>query len=150
MTIKDAVARLYACLMRVAEKALRWFNRGRFGHAIDAIVRTWGTEFEAEVNQMEEHFANVTSHAALAARAEIRDIHVAFRAAEARAVTAEQAATVARAELCAIQSAIQRLEERAATAEYASSAARNGLQLAVDSIKRDISLHFQGKYLPYR
>ena len=80
--MKKAVAPLYASLIRISVKSLRWYKQSRFGHALGSLASPWTLSYEDDVLDMRNHFANLNSFAAAAARAELRDLHISSKLQE--------------------------------------------------------------------
>lgn len=73
--MREAVARLYATLMKILLRALRWYRHGRVMHALSSIANLWGMEFEQELGDVEQQARAVDELAQSASRAELREAH---------------------------------------------------------------------------
>ncbi|KAI0403449.1 hypothetical protein F4802DRAFT_608043 [Xylaria palmicola] len=73
--MREAVARLYAVLMKFLLRALRWYRHGRAMHVLSSIANPWGLEFEQELGDVERQARIVDELAQSASRAELREAH---------------------------------------------------------------------------
>ncbi|KAI1298944.1 hypothetical protein F5Y03DRAFT_386486 [Xylaria venustula] len=73
--MREAVARLYALLMKFLLRALRWYRHGRVVHLLSSIANPWGLEFEQELGDVERQARVVDELAQSASRAELREAH---------------------------------------------------------------------------
>ncbi|KAK8043795.1 hypothetical protein PG994_012633 [Apiospora phragmitis] len=72
--IREAVARLYAAIVKFALRALRWYQQGRLMHIASAIASPWALGFEEELAEIERNSKSVEELAQSAARAELREL----------------------------------------------------------------------------
>ncbi|KAI1111945.1 hypothetical protein F5Y14DRAFT_287331 [Nemania sp. NC0429] len=73
--MREAVARLYAALMKFLLRALRWYRHGRLIHVLSSVANPWGIEFEQELGDVERQARAVDELAQSASRAELREAH---------------------------------------------------------------------------
>ena len=72
--IREAVARLYAAIVKFALRALRWYQQGRLMHIASTIASPWALGFEEEFAEIERNSNSVEELAQSAARAELREL----------------------------------------------------------------------------
>ncbi|KAI0908787.1 hypothetical protein F4823DRAFT_597280 [Ustulina deusta] len=71
--MREAVARLYAVLLKFLLRALRWYRHGRVMHVLASIANPWSLEFEEELGDVERQARAVDELAQSASRAELRE-----------------------------------------------------------------------------
>lgn len=72
----NAIANLYAQILKFCIKATKWYSRNSFMHMVAAVTKPWELEFASILAQIETHSNRVRNLANLALKAEIRDIHI--------------------------------------------------------------------------
>lgn len=72
--IREAVAQLYAAIVKFALRALRWYQKGKLAHVAAAIASPWALGFEEELAEVSRHARSVQELAQSAARAEMREL----------------------------------------------------------------------------
>ncbi|KAI0428595.1 hypothetical protein F5Y09DRAFT_283915 [Xylaria sp. FL1042] len=73
LAMREAVARLYAALMKFLLRALRCYRHGRIMHMLSSITNPWGLEFDQELGDVERQARAVDELAQSASRAELRE-----------------------------------------------------------------------------
>ena len=74
--MKEAVAHLYARIIKFLQHAVRWYQKGKLAHAWAAIAKPWALNFKYHLDEVGEHARNVESLSSSACRAELRDTHL--------------------------------------------------------------------------
>ncbi|KAK6860767.1 hypothetical protein PG995_004403 [Apiospora arundinis] len=72
--MREAVAHLYAAIMKFALRALRWYGQGKSMHIVLAIASPWPLHFEEELRDIDHNSRRVQDLAQSASRAEIREL----------------------------------------------------------------------------
>lgn len=73
--IRDAVAHLYAQIIKFIQKAVGWYKMGSLAHAWGSIARPWALNFQENVEDIKIISQRVDELANTAEKAEIRDVH---------------------------------------------------------------------------
>lgn len=76
--MRDAVAQLYAHILRYFLKALKWYDKSRVGRIFGAILQPYEIGYEDTVEQIKYCVANIQNLANSKSQAEIRDLTVGF------------------------------------------------------------------------
>ncbi|PMD40231.1 hypothetical protein L207DRAFT_487928 [Hyaloscypha variabilis F] len=71
--MKEAISQLYAQIILFTSRAIRWYKKGKFSHAVSAVARPWALNWKDSVNDITEQSRRVESLARVAAQAELRD-----------------------------------------------------------------------------
>ncbi|KAK8061146.1 Nacht domain protein [Apiospora hydei] len=74
--MREAVARLYAKIIKFALMAVQWSKKSKVMHSVAAIIHPFKLSFSPIINEIAEHSQRVNELASAASRAEIRDQHV--------------------------------------------------------------------------
>jgi hypothetical protein len=74
--MKEAVARLYANIMKFVVRALRWYRQGRPMHMLSSITNPWRLDFEQELGEVEQDARGIDNLAQSASQAELREAHL--------------------------------------------------------------------------
>ncbi|KAK7912160.1 hypothetical protein PG985_014641 [Apiospora marii] len=72
--MREAVARLYAAIIKFAIRAMRWYQQGKSKHILSAIVSPWSLHYEEELRDIDQSSRNVQDLAQSASRAELREL----------------------------------------------------------------------------
>lgn len=70
--MQNAVARLYACILRFFLSALQWYNDSRAAHALKSIFQPWDIRFRSEHEAVAAAAQQVERLANAALKAEVR------------------------------------------------------------------------------
>jgi hypothetical protein len=73
--IKAAVSTLYAHIITFMERALKWYNQGKFKHIISAVFNPFPLTFQDLLDQIGSCSQTVDQLAVSASQAEMRDMH---------------------------------------------------------------------------
>ncbi|KAI3320473.1 hypothetical protein HD806DRAFT_506518 [Xylariaceae sp. AK1471] len=73
--MRNCVASLYAKVIRFVSKALKWYNKNKYQHAISAIVHPYNISFKDIIDDIAECSRRVDELANTVNKAEIRDMH---------------------------------------------------------------------------
>ncbi|KAK7936658.1 uncharacterized protein PG986_015096 [Apiospora aurea] len=77
--MREAVARLYAKIIKFALMAVQWSKKSKVMHSVAAIIHPFKLSFSPIINEIAEHSQRVNELASAASRAEIRDQHAEIR-----------------------------------------------------------------------
>jgi len=72
--MREAVARLYAAIIKFATRALRWYQQGKGKHILSAIASPWSLHYEEELRDIDQSSRSVQDLAQSASRAELREL----------------------------------------------------------------------------
>lgn len=86
--MREAVARLYAVIMKFITHSVRWYRRSRLRHMLASITSPWSLDYEPELREIELHARNVDKLAQSGSQAELREAHL-----EVQQIRAELQAT---------------------------------------------------------
>ncbi|TLS27549.1 hypothetical protein PpBr36_05391 [Pyricularia pennisetigena] len=111
--MQEAVAQLYAAIIKFALRALRWYQQGRLMHLATAIASPWALSFEEELFEIERNSKSVEELAQSAARAELRELR--FQVHQGRSDQQQ-----ARAELLQLKNAPAQLAMKSLQASISS------------------------------
>ncbi|KAK4198766.1 hypothetical protein QBC40DRAFT_283226 [Triangularia verruculosa] len=73
--MRDAVARLYAVILRFVVHSVRWYRQSRIKHFLTSITNPWNLDYEPELREVEQHARNIDELAQSASHAELREAH---------------------------------------------------------------------------
>jgi hypothetical protein len=73
--MRDAVAHLYAQIIKFIQKAVTWYKKGALAHAWGSIARPWALSFQDNVEDVKVLSQRVDELASTAEKAELRDVH---------------------------------------------------------------------------
>ncbi len=73
--MRDAVAMLYAHVMKFLRKAILWYKKGKASHAFGAIFKPWALSWKDNVLEISEQSQRIDRLASIASKAELRDVH---------------------------------------------------------------------------
>jgi len=73
--MRDAVAQLYAQIIKFIQKAVTWYKMGALAHAWGSIVKPWALNFQDNVEDIKVLSQRVDELANTAEKAELRDVH---------------------------------------------------------------------------
>src|SRR5271170_1194293 len=74
--IKEAVAQLYAHVIRFIQFAVRWYKKGKVAHSVASILQPFQISCKSIVEDIAECSRRVDSLASAASKAELRDLHI--------------------------------------------------------------------------
>ena len=74
-TMQEAVAMLYAHIMKFLRKATLWYNKNKFSHAIGSIFKPWTLSWKEIIQKIGEQSRRIERLASIASKAELRDMH---------------------------------------------------------------------------
>lgn len=74
--MKNAVAILYAHIIKFLQRAGAWFEQGKLKHVVSAITNPYAIRFKDIVEEIEMCARNVDQLAVSSSMAEQRDIHL--------------------------------------------------------------------------
>jgi hypothetical protein len=74
--VKEAVAQLYAHIIKFIQFAVRWYKKGKIAHSIAAILQPFQISCKDIVEGIAECSRRVDSLASSASKAELRDLHI--------------------------------------------------------------------------
>jgi len=75
MAMRDAVARLYAVIMRFITRSVRWYQQSRIKHILTSITSPWSLDYEPELREVEQHARSIDKLAQSSSQAELREAH---------------------------------------------------------------------------
>ena len=73
--MRDAVAHLYAQIIKFLQKAVTWYKKGKLAHAWGSIAKPWALNFQDNVEDIKALSQRVDELASTAEKAELRDVH---------------------------------------------------------------------------
>ncbi|KAK0120267.1 hypothetical protein ONS95_011673 [Cadophora gregata] len=73
--MQEAVARLYAYVMKFLRTAIVWYKKGKVYHAIGSVINPWALSFKENVQEIDEQSRMIDRLASTASKAELRDMH---------------------------------------------------------------------------
>lgn len=73
--MRDAVAHLYAQIIKFIQKAVTWYKKGALAHAWGSIAKPWALSFQENVEDIKVLSERVDELASTAEKAELRDVH---------------------------------------------------------------------------
>jgi hypothetical protein len=73
--MRDAVAYLYAQIIKFIQKDVTWYRMGALAHAWGSIVRPWALNFQGNVEDIKVLSQRVDERANTAEKAELRDVN---------------------------------------------------------------------------
>lgn len=73
--MQEAVARLYAYVMKFLRTAIVWYKKGKFYHAIGSVINPWALSFKENVEEIDQQARKIDRLASTASKAEQRDMH---------------------------------------------------------------------------
>ena len=76
MLVKEAVALLYARILKFLVHAVKWYKRGRINHIITSISKPWALSFKEDVESIEEQSRRVILLSNDATKSELRHLHL--------------------------------------------------------------------------
>ena len=79
-TMHQAVALLYAHIVRFLVRALEWYEEGRVAHTLHSITRPASLRYEDLIKDIQRDTQSITSHTIASSQAEQRDMHREIRA----------------------------------------------------------------------
>ncbi|KAH0547671.1 hypothetical protein FGG08_000160 [Glutinoglossum americanum] len=74
--MKEAVACLYARIIRFLQQSVKFYTRSKFSHAWNSVVKPYALSFREISDEIEEYSRRVDQLAAAASQAEIRGLHL--------------------------------------------------------------------------
>jgi hypothetical protein len=74
--MKDAIANLYAHIIRFSQRAATWYNKSSAGRALSSILKPFELDYQDTVDQIKLCSETINNIAHGASRAEIRDMHI--------------------------------------------------------------------------
>jgi hypothetical protein len=74
--VKEAVAQLYAHIIKFILFAVRWYKKGKVAHSIASILHPFQISCKDIVEDILECSRRVDSLASAASKAELRDLHI--------------------------------------------------------------------------
>lgn len=74
--MREALARLYAAILKFIVRSIRWYRKGRMQHVLTSIANPWSLEYESELREVEQHARSVDKLAQSGSQAELRDAHL--------------------------------------------------------------------------
>ncbi|KAK0744482.1 hypothetical protein B0T21DRAFT_357894 [Apiosordaria backusii] len=73
--MRDAVAWLYAVIMRFIVHSVRWYRQSRIKHILTSITSPWSLDYEPELREVEQHARTIDKLAQSSSQAELREAH---------------------------------------------------------------------------
>ncbi|KAK4182062.1 hypothetical protein QBC35DRAFT_396714 [Podospora australis] len=73
--MREAVARLYAAIVRFIVRSVRWYRQSRVKHTLASITNPWSLDYEPELREIEQHARSVDKLAQSGSHAELREAH---------------------------------------------------------------------------
>ncbi|KIW46704.1 uncharacterized protein PV06_02352 [Exophiala oligosperma] len=70
------VARIYALILRFLVESIKFYKASRLQHSIDSVFRPWKLRFQETYDEIAQHASHLKDLSSLAAKAELRDIHL--------------------------------------------------------------------------
>ncbi|KAK3370366.1 hypothetical protein B0H63DRAFT_486871 [Podospora didyma] len=73
--MREAVARLYAVILRFIVHSVRWYRQSRLKHILTSITKPWSLDYEPELREVEQHARSIDNLAQSGSQAELREAH---------------------------------------------------------------------------
>lgn len=77
--MRQAVALLYAHIVRFLIRTLKWYEEGRLAHALHSVTRPASLRYDDLIREIKRETQSVTDHAIASSQAEQRDMHEEIR-----------------------------------------------------------------------
>jgi len=74
--MREAVARLYATVMKFIANSVSWYRRSRLKHMLASITSPWSLDYQPALQEIEQHARNVDKLAQSGSQAELREAHL--------------------------------------------------------------------------
>lgn len=74
--MKDAVAHLYARILKFIVQAIKWYKQGKFVHTFGAIVKPWALSFKDILDDIAAQSRYIDELSSTGSKAELRDTHL--------------------------------------------------------------------------
>ena len=74
--MQDALAQLYAHILRFLEQALLWYRQGKLMHSVSCILRPWAITYKEQLEAVKDTSMRLDKLADMATKAELRDTHL--------------------------------------------------------------------------
>lgn len=127
-TMQQAVALLYAHIVRFLIRALEWFEEGKLAHTLHSITRPASLRYDDLIKEIQRDTQSITSHAVASSQVEQRDMHNEIRAirnlADVAVVRNQNEQQDLRNKLCALTAMVVQLRESIAFDQSVNASAR--------------------------
>lgn len=80
--MREAVALLYAAIVKFTMNALTWYRKNSFIRAIHSLTHPWALSFDTQLREVQRHSQSIEQLARAASYAELRELH--FKVHESR------------------------------------------------------------------
>jgi hypothetical protein len=74
--MSNAVAHLYARIIKFMTQAMKWYKQGKFVHTFSAISKPWTLDFKDDVEDIAAQSRYIDELSGTASKAELRDTHL--------------------------------------------------------------------------
>lgn len=74
--MKEAVAQLYARILKLMQRAVRWYKKGPMARVLASVIKPYEFSFKDLVEEIDEYARRLDHHANAAAKAEQRELHL--------------------------------------------------------------------------
>lgn len=74
--MQEAVARLYAHILKFFQQALKWYKAGKLSHSLNSVIRPWSVSFQDNVDAIIAEATKLRELTDMASKAELRDTHL--------------------------------------------------------------------------
>lgn len=74
--MKDAVAHLYAHILKFMAQAVKWYRQSKFAHTFGAIAKPWALSFKENLDDIAVKSRYIDELSSTASKAELRDTHL--------------------------------------------------------------------------
>jgi hypothetical protein len=78
----DALAQLYAAVLRFIQKAVEWYSQKSISRAISSVTKPWALTFKDNVDEITLHSERVDKLAGIENKMELRHAHVRIQQLE--------------------------------------------------------------------
>lgn len=78
--MRQAIAQLYAHIVRFLIRALKWFEEGKLAHAIHSITKPASLRYADIIKEIQRETQSITNQAISSSQAEQRDMHIEISA----------------------------------------------------------------------
>lgn len=72
----DAIAHLYAKILKFVVQAVKWYKKNKFVHAFGAIGKPWALSFKDDVQDIAAQSRYIDELSSSASKAELRATHI--------------------------------------------------------------------------
>lgn len=137
--MQQAVALLYAHIVRFLIRALQWYEEGKLAHALHSITRPASLRYDDLIKEIQRDTQSITSHTIASSQVEQRDMHNEIRAirslADLAATRNQDEQQVVHDKLCSLTALVVQLRESIVFEQTVNANARIELRNTLTEIQ---------------